>query len=80
MPALALYEIINLYSFIVVAAVILSWFPEARGHRVTQVIDRVTEPVFALVRRVVPPIGGFDLSALVVLLLLHLLQRLLARI
>jgi YggT family protein len=40
------------------------------------VLDALTEPVFRQVRRVVPPIGGLDLSPIVVLIGLWFLERL----
>ncbi|HVU06028.1 MAG TPA: YggT family protein [Polyangiaceae bacterium] len=74
-----LYRLVDLYSLVVFAAVIISWIPEARDSSVGRAIDSVTEPVFGLVRRVLPPAGGFDLSPMVVLLALQLLKGLLRR-
>lgn len=70
-------ELISLYSFVVFVAVALSWFPAARNNRFAQMIEAVTEPVFQRVRRVVPPLGGFDLSPIVVLFGLQILRRVL---
>jgi YggT family protein len=70
-------ELISLYSFVVLVAVALSWFPAARNNRIAQLIEAVTEPVFQRVRRVVPPLGGFDLSPVVVLFGLQILRRVL---
>jgi YggT family protein len=72
-----LAALVNLYSFVVLAAVILSWFPEARRNVVGQLVTRATEPLFARVRRLLPPTGGLDLAPLVVLLLLQVLRGLL---
>jgi YggT family protein len=70
----ALVELLALYSWIIVIAVVMSWLvafnivnirhPFARG--VVRFLDAVTEPVFRPIRRVIPPIGGLDLSPLVV--------------
>ena len=70
--------LISLYSLVVFAAVILSWVPSARDNQIAYYIDAVTEPVFERVRRVVPPLGGFDLSPMIVLFALQLLRRFVA--
>lgn len=75
-PLLA--ELISLYSLVVLAAVVLSWVPAARDNRIARYIEAATEPAFARIRRVVPPLGGLDLSPLVLLVLLHVLRRLVA--
>lgn len=72
-----LVRLIELYSWIVLGAVILSWVPSLQENPVGRAITAVTEPVFAAVRKVLPPLGGFDLSPIAVLLGLRLLQRLL---
>ena len=61
---------------LVLAAVVLSWVPGARNNQVAYYIEAVTEPVFERIRRVIPPLGGFDLSPLVLLVLLQMLRRL----
>jgi YggT family protein len=77
-----LQELISLYWWIVIIAVVMSWLvafgvvntfhPFARG--IVRFLDAVTEPVFRQVRRVIPPIGGLDLSPLIVLILLEFLS------
>lgn len=69
--------LIDLYSLIVLASVVLSWIPTARGHPVARFIEAATEPVLRRIRSVLPPMGGLDLSPLVVLLALQLVKRLL---
>jgi YggT family protein len=72
-----LASLVNLYSFVVFAAVMLSWFPGARDNPVARFIESATEPVFERVRRVIPPAGGFDLSPMLVLFALQILRRVL---
>ncbi|MFT3924799.1 MAG: YggT family protein [Myxococcales bacterium] len=68
--------IIELYTYVIFAAVVISWVPDLRKYPVARWVDSVTEPVFAQVRKVIPPIGGLDLSSLVVLVGLGLLRNL----
>lgn len=83
-PLLWLFnEIVDLYIGVIIAAVVVSWLvnfgvlnltnPLAR--QLVQILDALTEPVFRRVRRFVPPIGGLDLSPLVVLLGLELIRQ-----
>jgi YggT family protein len=72
-----LHWLLDVYSLVVIASVVLSWMSLPEDHPVVRVVRQLTEPVFAPVRRVLPAIGGFDLSPLIVLLAIGLLQRLL---
>jgi YggT family protein len=70
-----LHLLVSFYSYIVLAAVIVSWVAPDAQHPLLRWLRAVTEPVFDKVRSVVPAVGGFDLSPMVVLLGLQLLQR-----
>jgi YggT family protein len=66
--------LLQLYSFVIIARAISSFFPVNPSSPFAPVIDvlyRLTEPVFAPVRRVLPPMGGLDLAPLVVLLVIN---------
>lgn len=66
--------LIQLYSFVIIARAISSFFPISGSSPFAPVVDllyRLTEPVFAPVRRVLPPMGGLDLAPLVVLIVLN---------
>ena len=72
-----LHWLLDLYSLVVIASVVLSWMSLPEDNPVVRLVHQLTEPVFTPVRRVVPTLGGFDLSPLIVLLVIGLLQRLL---
>ena len=77
-----IYELLDLYKWVVIAAVIVSWliaFNVINTHNnfvrsLLRVLYALTEPVFRVIRRVIPPIGGLDLSPLVVWLIIAALQ------
>lgn len=69
--------VIDLYSLIVLGRVLLSWVDVSRDNPAASAVYRVTEPVLAPVRRVLPETGGVDFSPLVVLFGLRLLRMLL---
>jgi len=70
-------SLIDLYSLIVLVAVVLSWVPMRTRNPIVTLVYRLTEPVFASIRGVLPPMAGVDLSPMVLLLALQLLKRLL---
>jgi YggT family protein len=68
--------------YAIIARALLSWFvrPGQAGSGMTRVIailEEVTEPVVAPIRRVMPRIGMLDLSPLVAIILLQVIQSLL---
>jgi YggT family protein len=76
--------LIDLYIWVIIAMVIMSWLTafnvlNPRSPFVAQVeraLYALTNPVFGPVRRIIPSIGGLDISPIIVLLLLEAIQRL----
>lgn len=81
-----LYQIVGFYQWIVIAAVIVSWLINFQiintqnrvVYSILEVLHKMTEPVFGIVRRVLPSMGGLDLSPIVVLFGLFFLQTFIA--
>lgn len=69
----------QVYTYILLARIIMSWVPQGnmRGNVVVDWLYRVTEPVLAPARRIIPPIGMLDISPIVVFILLDVVRRLL---
>jgi uncharacterized protein YggT (Ycf19 family) len=59
------------YMLVMLVYAVLSWIPSLRG-RWTEYIAMLVEPVLVPVRRVIPPVGGIDLSFIVVLIVLQI--------
>ena len=72
-----LLPIINLYSLVVVAAVVISWLQLPASNPIAQIVDTLTEPALKPLRRVLPPVSGIDFSPMVLLLGLQILKGLL---
>ena len=68
--------LIDLYSFVVLVAVVFSWIRVSSRHPLARIVYSLTEPVLAPIRRVLPPMGGLDFSPMVLLIALRLLSRL----
>ena len=75
-------QLLNLYWWVVIAAVIASWlvaFGVINMHNqivlsIVRGLYALTEPVFRQIRRVIPTIGGLDISPVIVLIAISFLQ------
>ena len=62
---------------LLIARVIISWVPQLQKNRIAHIIYDLTEPVLRPIRQILPPVGGLDLSVLVVFIALNFLSRIL---
>ncbi|HEY4344904.1 MAG TPA: YggT family protein [Parvibaculum sp.] len=77
-------QVIQLYIWVVIIGAVLSWLiafnvintQNRFVYTVVDIIYRVTEPVLAPLRRILPDLGGIDISPIVLLLLLYFVQNL----
>ena len=65
------YLFFNLFIYAMFIQALLSWLPNAGASPVAGLLDAITSPVLAPVRRFVPPMGGLDLSVLVAIIALY---------
>jgi YggT family protein len=71
--AILVYSII-LFARIILSWVSMAWSPPPSLTPVIRVIYDLTEPVLGLIRRYIPPVGGLDLSPLIVFLIINLVR------
>lgn len=71
--------ILEIYFWAVLGSVIISWVAPGSYHPGPQLIQQVTQPLFKLVQKVVPPIGGLDLSPIFIFLAITIIQSQLGR-
>lgn len=72
-----LADLILVYLVILAARAVLSWFPVRGGTflaSVNTLLFELTEPLLRPVRRVIPPVGMFDVSFMIVFFVLFFLQ------
>ena len=69
---------LKLYTLLIFARILLSWIPSTpeRLGPVTAALHSLTDPYLNLFRRVIPPLGMFDLSPVVALFVLLILRNL----
>ena len=65
----------TLLSFAIIGRALVSWLPIDRYNPIIRILDQITEPILAPLRRVVPPLGMMDITPIVALILLMILQR-----
>ena len=65
------YLFFNVFIYALVIQALLSWLPNAGASPVAGLLEAITSPVLAPVRRFVPPMGGLDLSVLVAIIGLY---------
>jgi YggT family protein len=69
--------IFTLLTFAIIAHALLSWLPIDRyGNPFVRVLDQIVAPILEPLRRVVPPIGMMDVTPIVALIILQVLQAL----
>ncbi len=80
--AALLIQVLEIYKWILIASVIVSWltaFNVINVHNnfvrsLLHILQALTEPVLAPIRRILPAMGGLDLSPIVVFVLIWFLQ------
>jgi YggT family protein len=78
---------INIYIGVIVLQVAVSWLIafeviNANNEQARNLIDllkRLTDPVYQPLKKYIPPIGGIDITPLIVIILLSILQNLIVK-
>ena len=78
--------ILDLYRWVLIAMIIMSWLISfnvinTRNQFVEglwRVLNQLTEPILKPIRRFIPPVGGLDLSPLIVFVIIFFLQSFIA--
>ena len=70
--------LLSFYILLIFLRVIFSWVNMSYAHRWMRLLVTATEPLLGPLRRAIPLIGGFDVSPIVALLIVQVLQRVVA--
>lgn len=71
-----LHLVITAYTWIIVAAALVSWVNPDPYNKIVQLLYRVTEPVYDLVRKFIRTnFGGIDIAPIIVLLGLMIIDK-----
>lgn len=69
-----IYGFLGLYTFAIFIRIIFSWLSMSYANPLMRFSVRTTEPLLGPLRRIVPPVGMFDISPIVAFLVLWLCQ------
>ena len=62
----------TIYTFMIIAYILLSWLPNARESFIGELLGKLVEPYLSPFRRLIPPIGGMlDISPIVAIFALR---------
>lgn len=78
--------LLDLYLWVIIISVVLSWLvvfdvinvKNSKAQSLMDLLSKLTEPVFGPIRNVIKPIGGIDISPIIVILGIFVLQQLIA--
>jgi YggT family protein len=76
--------IVQALTFTILIRVVLSWFVMSSRnemlHTVYRVFYQITEPLLAPLRRIVPPMGGFDLTPILAFFIIQMIGAILLQV
>ena len=67
----------NVLTIIILLRVVVSWYSPRPTNILVKFLHRITEPILAPLRRIIPRVGRFDFTPLVAIILLQLIYYLL---
>ena len=70
----------TLLNLAILARVLLSWVRVSPYHPAVELLYRITEPILAPLRRVIPSIGMVDISPVIALILLQIIREVLVAV
>ena len=68
-------DLSNIFFYLIIISAIKSWFNVFVSHPIFSLIDELCEPLYILVRNLLPPISGIDFSPIVILFILQIIDR-----
>ena len=73
--ATLLVTVISLYKWVIIISALLSWVQPDPYNPIVQMLNRLTQPAYALVRKVIPTVfGGMDMAPLILIFAIQFLE------
>lgn len=70
-----LYHLLDLYFWALLISVILSWVAPGANHPGAMLVGQITEPLYRMCHRVIPTLGGLDLSPIFLFLAISVIKQ-----
>ena len=77
---MALSVMIKIYFYALLAMIIASWVAPGNRHPALMLINQITAPLMKPFQNILPPMGGLDLSPILVFLVLQVLEKVVAHL
>jgi YggT family protein len=69
------FWLLRVLTFAIIARALISWFAPSSDNPLVRLLIEITEPILAPLRRIIPLIGMIDITPIVAIFLLQLLQQ-----
>jgi YggT family protein len=69
-----LYGLLALYFLLIIIRIVFSWGMVSYSNRIMRLLVNATEPLLGPLRRIVPPVGMFDISPIVAFIIVWIFQ------
>ena len=66
--------VLSVFKWSIIIMIVASWIAPSSYHPALALIQQIVEPVMAPARKLIPPLGGLDLSPMLVILLLLIIE------
>lgn len=77
----AISQLFELIKLILIVRILLTWFPNIDWYKQPfKFLQNVTDPILEPFKRIIPPLGGFDLSPIVAFLVLGMIETIVLRL
>ncbi|HLB55845.1 MAG TPA: YggT family protein [Coxiellaceae bacterium] len=72
-------DFIYIYIYAIIINAIVSWFPSAQSHPLSQTVYLIVRPILYHIQRIIPLVAGIDVSPVFALLALTIINLLIAQ-
>jgi len=74
-----IYAIVNMlftiYYFCLIGYILMSWIPALQQSAVGEFLEKICEPYLGIFRKFIPPLGMIDISPIIGIFVLNLIQQ-----
>lgn len=67
----------NIVFLLILARIVLSFLPQYQSNSIAQLVYGITEPILSPFQRLIPPIGMLDISPMVAIIVMGIIQQIL---
>ena len=75
-----LYKTLDIYYYLIIIRIVLSWFPINRSIRFFNILLQITDPYLNLFNYIFPPIGGLNINSILALFTLNIIKNIISNI